>query len=142
MVVEDEDGIVGYAVAALNIKSYNQKMAVSWIPELQLKYPLEDITNDVSSNVQVSATNLTMWDFYLIDLSSIFFFNATIFLLSTPSLRIDRFTGSYTVLSLLHYRCAGTTLPSTCFADLLFSITHRNGPVGAKTIDHLYSGSP
>ncbi|XP_043268818.1 protein O-GlcNAcase isoform X2 [Venturia canescens] len=52
MVVEDEDGIVGYAVAALNIKSYNQKMAVSWIPELQLKYPLEEITNDVSPNVQ------------------------------------------------------------------------------------------
>lgn len=53
MVVEDEDGIVGYAVAALNIKSYNQKMAVSWIPELQAKYPLEEITNDVSSSVQV-----------------------------------------------------------------------------------------
>ena len=53
MVVEDDDGIVGYVVAALNIKTYNRKMAVSWIPELQAKYPLEEVTNDVSSSVQV-----------------------------------------------------------------------------------------
>ncbi|XP_046600715.1 protein O-GlcNAcase isoform X1 [Neodiprion lecontei] len=42
MVVEDEDGIVGYALAALNLKAFNQKMAISWIPELQAKYPLDD----------------------------------------------------------------------------------------------------
>nr|XP_033333106.1 protein O-GlcNAcase isoform X1 [Megalopta genalis] len=52
MVVEDESGIVGYALAALNVKTYNQKLAVSWIPELRLKYPLDDSINDMSQNVQ------------------------------------------------------------------------------------------
>ncbi|XP_011309622.1 protein O-GlcNAcase isoform X2 [Fopius arisanus] len=52
MVVEDDDGIVGYIAASLNVKTFNQKMAVSWIPELQVKYPLEDITNDLPSSVQ------------------------------------------------------------------------------------------
>nr|XP_012148131.1 PREDICTED: protein O-GlcNAcase isoform X2 [Megachile rotundata] len=52
MVVEDESGVVGYALAALNIKSYNQKLAVSWIPELRMKYPLDDNINDLPQNVQ------------------------------------------------------------------------------------------
>lgn len=52
MVVEDESGIVGYALAALNVKSYYQKLAVSWIPELRMKYPLDDNINDLSQNVQ------------------------------------------------------------------------------------------
>lgn len=52
MIVEDEEAIVGYALVALNIKTYNQKMAISWIPELQSKYPLEDVTNDVPPSVQ------------------------------------------------------------------------------------------
>ncbi|XP_012287820.1 protein O-GlcNAcase isoform X3 [Orussus abietinus] len=52
MVVEDEDGIVGYALAALNIKTYNQKMAVSLIPEFRLKYPLEITTEDMPSNIK------------------------------------------------------------------------------------------
>ncbi|KAK0083408.1 hypothetical protein PV325_008833 [Microctonus aethiopoides] len=54
MVVEDEDGIVGYAVVALNATTFNQKMAVSWIPELQAKYPLDDAINDLPSSVQES----------------------------------------------------------------------------------------
>lgn len=53
MVVEDEDGIVGYAVVALNATTFNQKIAVSWIPELQAKYPLEDAINDLPPSVQV-----------------------------------------------------------------------------------------
>lgn len=52
MVVEDEDGIVGYAVATLNVKSYKQKMAVSWIPELRMKYPLDNSVNELPQNVQ------------------------------------------------------------------------------------------
>ncbi|XP_016917143.1 protein O-GlcNAcase isoform X2 [Apis cerana] len=52
MVVEDESGIVGYALAALNVKSYYQKLAVSWIPELRMKYPLDDNINDLSQNIQ------------------------------------------------------------------------------------------
>ncbi|CAK9801068.1 Protein O-GlcNAcase [Anthophora quadrimaculata] len=52
MVVEDESGIVGYALAALNVKSYNQKLAVSWIPELRMKYPLEDNINELPQDVQ------------------------------------------------------------------------------------------
>ncbi|XP_076762046.1 O-GlcNAcase isoform X2 [Xylocopa sonorina] len=52
MVVEDESGIVGYALAALNVKSYNQKLAVSWIRELRMKYPLEEGINELPENVQ------------------------------------------------------------------------------------------
>ncbi|CAK9811390.1 Protein O-GlcNAcase [Anthophora plagiata] len=52
MVVEDESGVVGYALAALNVKSYNQKLAVSWIPELRMKYPLEDNINELPQDVQ------------------------------------------------------------------------------------------
>lgn len=53
MIVEDENGIVGYAVAALNVKSYNQKMAISWIPELRMKYPLDSNISKLPQNVQV-----------------------------------------------------------------------------------------
>lgn len=53
MVVEDdENSIVGYAIATLNIKSYNQKMAVSWIPELRIKYPLDSSVNELPGKVQ------------------------------------------------------------------------------------------
>ena len=53
MVVEDENGIVGYALAALNVNSYNQKMAVSWIPELRMKYPLDNSISELPQNIQV-----------------------------------------------------------------------------------------
>jgi len=53
MVVEDEDGIVGYAMAILNVKSYNQKLAISWIPELRMKYPLDSNIGELPQNVQV-----------------------------------------------------------------------------------------
>ncbi|XP_053984265.1 protein O-GlcNAcase isoform X2 [Hylaeus volcanicus] len=52
MVVEDESGIVGYALAALDVKAFNTKMAVSVIPELRMKYPLNDNMNDLPQNVQ------------------------------------------------------------------------------------------
>ena len=57
MVVEDEGGIVGYALAALNVKSYYQKLAISWIPELRMKYPLENNINELPQNVQVFVYN-------------------------------------------------------------------------------------
>jgi len=53
MVVEDENGITGYAVATLNVKSYNQKMANSWIPELRMKYPLDNSISELPQNIQV-----------------------------------------------------------------------------------------
>lgn len=53
MVVEDESGVVGYALAALNVKSYYQKLAISWIPELRMKYPLDDNINDLPQDIQV-----------------------------------------------------------------------------------------
>lgn len=53
MVVEDENSIAGYAVATLNVKSYNQKMAISWIPELRMKYPLDNSISELPQNVQV-----------------------------------------------------------------------------------------
>ncbi|KAI4497198.1 hypothetical protein M0802_007682 [Mischocyttarus mexicanus] len=52
MIVEDENGVVGYALAALNVKSYNQRMAVSWIPELKMKYPLDTGINNLPQDIQ------------------------------------------------------------------------------------------
>ncbi|XP_003426978.1 protein O-GlcNAcase isoform X2 [Nasonia vitripennis] len=52
MVVEDETGIVGYGLTTLNVKTYNQKLAVSWISEMQLKYPLQSLTSDMSQDEQ------------------------------------------------------------------------------------------
>lgn len=53
MVVEDDNGIVGYALAALNIKEFNQKLAVSWIPEMKSKYHLEELKNNLPQEVEV-----------------------------------------------------------------------------------------
>lgn len=55
MVVEDETDIVGYALTALNIKTFNQKLAVSWIPEMQLKYPFQSMTSDMPQMEQVQS---------------------------------------------------------------------------------------
>nr|CAG4643745.1 EOG090X01OH [Lepidurus arcticus] len=37
-VVEDDHGIVGYAVAAANAKQFLQRCQIAWVPELQRKY--------------------------------------------------------------------------------------------------------
>lgn len=72
MVVEDENGIVGYAMAALNVKSHNQKMAVSWIPELRMKYPLDNSINELPQNVQVSEYDFLYIFVFLYILCTIF----------------------------------------------------------------------
>lgn len=38
-VVEDENGICGYALAALDAQQFSKKMEIAWKPELCLKYP-------------------------------------------------------------------------------------------------------
>lgn len=79
MVVEDENGIVGYAVATLNIKSYNQKMAVSWIPELRIKYPLDSV-NELPQKVQVcSYWELYNWLIFLLDNRPILMYKIILF---------------------------------------------------------------
>ncbi|XP_029047483.2 protein O-GlcNAcase isoform X2 [Osmia bicornis bicornis] len=54
MIVEDESGVVGYALAALNVKSHYQKLAASWIPELRMKYPLDDNISNLPHDIQDS----------------------------------------------------------------------------------------
>ena len=41
-VVEDELGVMGYAVAALDAKSFRQKQRMSWLPAMCEKYPKPD----------------------------------------------------------------------------------------------------
>ena len=47
-VVEDELGVMGYSVAALDAKSFKQKQKISWIPAMCEKYPkpqkIEELT--------------------------------------------------------------------------------------------------
>ena len=38
-VVEDEQGVMGYVVAALDTKSFRQKQKMSWVPAMCEKYP-------------------------------------------------------------------------------------------------------
>ncbi|XP_043473456.1 protein O-GlcNAcase isoform X1 [Leptopilina heterotoma] len=52
MVVEDEEGIVGYALAAINITNFNKKLSLSWIPEMCSKYPLNESVNEMPQNIQ------------------------------------------------------------------------------------------
>lgn len=39
-VVESDDGICGCVVAAPDANEFHSKMSVSWLPEMQKKYPL------------------------------------------------------------------------------------------------------
>jgi len=38
-VVEDDDGVVGYALAALDAKQFHKKLELAWLPEMCRKYP-------------------------------------------------------------------------------------------------------
>lgn len=41
-VIEDEDGICGYALAAVDAQQFFKKQEISWLPELLSKYPMKD----------------------------------------------------------------------------------------------------
>jgi protein O-GlcNAcase/histone acetyltransferase len=47
-VVEDQDGVCGYVLSALDCKVHNQKQSMAWIPAMQEKYPKPEKTNDLS----------------------------------------------------------------------------------------------
>jgi protein O-GlcNAcase/histone acetyltransferase len=38
-VVEDDIGLVGYALAALDAKQFHKKLELAWLPEMCHKYP-------------------------------------------------------------------------------------------------------
>jgi protein O-GlcNAcase/histone acetyltransferase len=38
-VVEDDVGLVGYALAALDAKQFHKKLELAWVPEMCQKYP-------------------------------------------------------------------------------------------------------
>lgn len=48
-VVEDDDSICGFALAAVDAVSFNQRLQVAWIPDLRRKYPLKEIQSDPSA---------------------------------------------------------------------------------------------
>ena len=66
-IVEDEIGICGYALAALDAQQFNKKLEISWTPELNRKYPaptekltagqklspVEQLINDMHSKSEV-----------------------------------------------------------------------------------------
>ncbi|CAG2170295.1 unnamed protein product, partial [Oppiella nova] len=67
-IVEDEMGICGYALAALDAQQFNKKLEISWTPELNRKYPapteklsagqklspVEELINDMHSKTTVT----------------------------------------------------------------------------------------
>lgn len=48
MVVDDGNGIVGYACASPDYKKFRIKQDLTWIPEMCAKYPLDDTRKDIS----------------------------------------------------------------------------------------------
>jgi protein O-GlcNAcase/histone acetyltransferase len=53
-VVEDDVGLVGYALAALDAKQFHKKMELSWLPEMCQKYPQPEKTSgETLSNTEV-----------------------------------------------------------------------------------------
>ena len=66
-IVEDEIGICGYGLAALDAQQFNKKLEISWTPELSRKYPapleklsagqklsaVEELINDMHSKSEV-----------------------------------------------------------------------------------------
>lgn len=54
-VVEDDDGVVGYALAALDAKQFHKKLELAWLPEMCRKYPqLEKNAQDTLSKTEVN----------------------------------------------------------------------------------------
>ena len=52
-VVEDDNGICGYAVGVPDADDYHNKMTLSWLPEMKVKYPAEsdDVMEETSIQV-------------------------------------------------------------------------------------------
>lgn len=53
-VVEDDFGIVGYACASPDYKKFRVKQEIAWIPEMCLKYPMPDESEELSKFAKVS----------------------------------------------------------------------------------------
>lgn len=53
LIVEEETGIVGYAVAALDARQFYSKVRLTWLPEMCLKYPALQLPTDKSNVEQV-----------------------------------------------------------------------------------------
>lgn len=47
-VIEDELGVCGYVLAALDANVHNKQMEMAWIPAMQEKYPKTEKTSDLS----------------------------------------------------------------------------------------------
>ena len=47
-VLEDEDGICGYALGSLDVKPFVKTCRMSWIPSMQEKYIKPDCQKDLS----------------------------------------------------------------------------------------------
>ena len=55
LVVEDDVGLVGYALAALDAKQFHKKLELAWLPEMCRKYPRpEENAGEALSNTDVN----------------------------------------------------------------------------------------
>lgn len=119
MVVEDESGLVGYAMAALNVKSYNQKIAVSWIPELRMKYPLDNSISELPQNVQVYDINNFL---YALVLFSYDFF-------CTNDFQLKIYAGCHTIFPFIYSGCVRTIVQTTSIETCVRCATKCNRSV-------------
>jgi protein O-GlcNAcase/histone acetyltransferase len=54
-VVEDDVGLVGYALAAMDSKQFHKKLEIAWLPEMCRKYPQpEKRTGETLSSTEVN----------------------------------------------------------------------------------------
>ncbi|XP_054167405.1 protein O-GlcNAcase-like isoform X2 [Oppia nitens] len=61
-IVEDEMGICGYALAAIDAQQFNKKLEISWTPELSRKYPAP--TEKLSSGQKLSPVEQMIHDMH------------------------------------------------------------------------------
>ncbi|XP_055523311.1 protein O-GlcNAcase [Wyeomyia smithii] len=63
MVIEDNNlGVIGYACAALDTKTFIRNLELCWIPEMCIKYPVsmvEDVANQKKDTVKAAQTTLS-----------------------------------------------------------------------------------
>ncbi|XP_049956889.1 protein O-GlcNAcase [Schistocerca serialis cubense] len=67
-VVEDENGLVGYALAALDARQYHKKLELAWLPEMCAKYPR---SNNLSGTLSPSEEVIEWFHTYKADVPDV-----------------------------------------------------------------------
>ena len=60
-VLQDEAGICGFAVAALDVREYHRQLKEAWYPQMRKKYPSPEGKGDDGTAAQVFMASEWLW---------------------------------------------------------------------------------